>query len=154
MPTYGLHWLPMNNVYFNPYSDTVVVGEAWKSLACVVSMSRRHWLQHCENNLYALQKDEDAQLHYFLNFSQLLCFLSAIVAQTDYSRSVWLLLLWLLKSGTPGLISLSNNDRQETKELQEIVQLCIKPIKTEKQTPSIVRINVYQELLSSSRVEI
>jgi len=56
---------------------------------------------------------------------------SSIIGRTDKSRCVWLWLLWLLRSGTPELISLSNNGRQETKELPgvlEVVQLCIKQI--------------------------
>jgi len=30
MPAYGLHWLPTNNVYFDPPSNIVVVAEALK----------------------------------------------------------------------------------------------------------------------------
>jgi len=39
----------------------------------------------------------------------------------------------LLRTSTHELINLANNGRQETRELaevQEVVQLCIKPIKT------------------------
>jgi len=36
----GLHWLPENTVYFELPSSTVVVAEAWKSLLCMVDISK------------------------------------------------------------------------------------------------------------------
>jgi len=37
MPAYALPWVPVNDIYFDLPSDTVVVAEEWKSLVCVVN---------------------------------------------------------------------------------------------------------------------
>jgi len=64
MPAYGVHWLPTNNVYFVPPSNTVVVVEDWKSLIYVV-MSRRCCFQRLKSTLYAIQKGEDSRWNWF-----------------------------------------------------------------------------------------
>lgn len=46
MPANRLHWLPLNNIYFD--FDFVVVAKAWKSFVHVVEMSRRSHFQCCK----------------------------------------------------------------------------------------------------------
>jgi len=41
MPAYVLHWLPTNNIYFDPLSNNVVVDETWKSLVHAVDMLKK-----------------------------------------------------------------------------------------------------------------
>jgi len=61
MLAYGLYWLPVKIIYFDPPSKTVVVAEAWKCSVCVVEDAEKTLFLHCESTLHALPKDENSR---------------------------------------------------------------------------------------------